>query len=350
MKGKKRWAAELIFFVLVIAATAYGLFHGNDLGQVLRLVGSAQWGWWILGLVLVVLFICGESLILHDMMKVLGTRHKGSHCVLYSFIGFFFSAITPSAGGGQPAQVVCMKKDGIPGAVSVPVLMLVTITYKLVLVIYGFGVFLLRPRGIMTALEPVMGWCILGFCLNVAFITLYLLLMLRPGVILRSLDGGFWIVRRFVAQERIDGWKERAQAWIDRYGAAADCLRRQGRMLVRVTVLSVLQRTLLFAVTYAALRSFGLGAGEGVRAVVLQAMISMSTDLLPLPGGMGASETMFMRIFPPLCGQKLLLPVLLVSRGISYYGQLLLSAAVTAMAPWLFGRAKGEKREDDRIL
>lgn len=350
MKGKKRWAAELIFFVMVIAATAYGLFRGNDLSQVLHLVGSARWSWWVLGLFLVVLFICGESLILHDMMKTLKTPHRGSHCVLYSFIGFFFSAITPSAGGGQPAQVVCMKKDGIPGAVSVPVLMLVTITYKLVLVIYGAGVFLLRPQGIMTALTPVMGWCILGFVLNIVFITLYLLLMLLPGVILRVLDGLFACLSRFMDQERVESRRERVKAWVGRYGDAADCLRRHGGMLVRVIVLSLLQRTLLFCVTYVTLRSFGLGAGEGIRAVVLQAMISMSTDLLPLPGGMGASETMFLRIFPALCGAELLLPVLLVSRGISYYGQLLLSAGVTALSPWLFGRAKGEKREDDRIL
>lgn len=350
MKGKKRLVAELSFFVLVIAATVYGLFRGNDLMEVLRLVGSAQWGWWLLGLVLVVLFICGESLILHDMMRTLKTPHRSSHCVLYSFIGFFFSAITPSAGGGQPAQVVAMKRDGIPGAVSVPVLMLVTITYKLVLVIYGAGVFLLRPRGIMEALSPVMGWCILGFCLNVGFITLYVLLMLCPGAILRMLDGIFALLGRFRRAERMEDRKNRAREWVIRYQAAADCLRQHRGMLFRVTALSVLQRTLLFLVTYAALKSFGLGQGLLFRSVVLQAMISMSTDLLPLPGGMGASETMFLRIFPALCGGELLLPVLLVSRGISYYGQLILSAVVTALSPWLFGRAKGEVREDDRIL
>lgn len=53
MKGKKRWAAELGFFALVVAATAYGLFHGSDLDELLRLVGTAvgaggcwAWGWW----------------------------------------------------------------------------------------------------------------------------------------------------------------------------------------------------------------------------------------------------------------------------------------------------------------
>lgn len=346
MRSKKRFAAELGFFVLVIAATAYGLFHGNDLGEILSLVGTARWSWWLLGLFLVVLFICGESLILHDMMKVLKTPHRGSHCVLYSFIGFFFSAITPSAGGGQPAQVLCMKKDGIPGTVSIPVLMLVTITYKLVLVLYGAGVFLFRPPKIMAALDPVMGWCILGFCLNVAFITLYILLMLRPSWVLRAVNGCL----RLAPKKRAPDLRQRAERWVLSYKDAADCLKSHGKMLLRVTVLSVLQRTLLFAVTYVTLRSFGLGAGAGVRVVVLQAMISMGTDLLPLPGGMGASETMFLRIFPALCGETMLLPVLLVSRGISYYGQLILSAAVTAASPWLFGRSKGEKREDDRIL
>lgn len=350
MKGKKRWAAELGFFALVVAATAYGLFHGSDLDELLCLVGTARWGWWLLGLGLVVLFICGESLILHDIMRVLGTEHRGSHCVLYSFIGFFFSAITPSAGGGQPAQVMAMKRDGIPGSVSVPVLMLVTITYKLVLVLYGAGVFLLRPRGIIEALSPVMGWCVLGFCMNVGFIALYVLLMLRPGAMLRVLDGVFRQLGRFMTPERAEDRRQRARAWVLRYGDAADCLRHHGTMLLRVTVLSVLQRTLLFLVTYAVLRSFGLGRGAVLQTVVLQAMISMSTDLLPLPGGMGASETLFLRIFLALCGQSLLLPVLLVSRGISYYGQLLLSAVITALSPWLLRRAKEEGKENDRIL
>ena len=53
---------------------------------------------------------------------------------------------------------------------------------------------------------------------------------------------------------------------------------------------------------------------------------------------MGASETMFMRIFPALCGETLTLPVLLVSRGISYYGQLLISAIFTVVSVFIIGK------------
>ena len=109
-------------------------------------------------------------------------------------------------------------------------------------------------------------------------------------------------------------------------------------MLLRVTLLTILQRCLLFAVTFCAMRSFGIAAGSLGSIVTLQAMISLGTDLLPLPGGMGASETMFMRIFPALCGETLTLPVLLVSRGISYYGQLLISAIFTVVSVFIIGK------------
>ena len=343
MQGKKKWAFQLIFLVLVMGATIYGLFRGNDLGQIAALIQAASWSWWVLGLVLVVLFICGESVILHDIMRTLGTRHSLRHCFLYSFIGFFFSCITPSAGGGQPAQVYFMKKDGISVAVSVPVLMLVTITYKLVLVLYGVAVFVLRPRKIMAALEPVMGWCYLGLFLNVAFIGLYLLLVFRPDTVERCLRGCLRLGGRFVPQERSDRRMKKLTEWMDRYRAVADCFRRCKGMIVRVTVLTIFQRSMLFAVTYLTMRSFGIDRHGMMTVIVLQAMISMGTDLLPLPGGMGASETMFMRIFPPLCGRELVLPVLLVSRGISYYGQLIISAVFTAAATFVIGRPKGEK-------
>lgn len=344
MQGKKKWAFQLTFLVLVMAATIYGVFRGNDLDTILELIRSAQWCWWLLGLVLVVLFICGESVILHDIMHTLGTKHRVSHCFLYSFIGFFFSCITPSAGGGQPAQVYFMKKDDISVAVSVPVLMLVTITYKLVLVLYGAAVLIIRPKGIMAALEPVMGWCYLGFFLNVAFIGLYLMLVFWPDTVERFLRWCLRLGSRFFSAEKTEQLGEKLTGWMDRYRDVADCFQCHKGMMLRVTLLTILQRSLLFAVTYLTMRSFGLREHDILTVIILQAMISMGTDLLPLPGGMGASETMFLRIFPALCGTELVLPVLLVSRGISYYGQLLISAVFTGAAAFIIGRPKGEEK------
>ena len=79
--------------------------------------------------------------------------------------------------------------------------------------------------------------------------------------------------------------------------------------------------------------------------VMLQAAISISVDMLPLPGGMGISEKLFMTIFVPVFTSDLLLPGMILSRGISYYTQLLLCAALTLTAHFTIGRKSKIKRE-----
>ncbi len=85
---------------------------------------TADKGYLFLSLICVVLFILGESVIIYYMMKSLGAKVKIGHCALYSFVGFFFSCITPSATGGQPMQIYYMKKDKLPIPVTTLVLML----------------------------------------------------------------------------------------------------------------------------------------------------------------------------------------------------------------------------------
>ena len=110
---KRKWALNLLFLGAVMGATIWGVFHGSNMDSLLKLVGSADWRWWLLGFGLVALFIGGESLVLHCIMSTLRTPHRLTHCFLYSFVGFFFSCITPSAGGGQGPP--CGHGDPQPG-------------------------------------------------------------------------------------------------------------------------------------------------------------------------------------------------------------------------------------------
>ena len=60
-------------------------------------------------------------------------RKTSFSCIKYSFVGFFYSGITPSATGGQPMQLYYMQKEGHKVSDSSVVLMTVAVVYKLVL-------------------------------------------------------------------------------------------------------------------------------------------------------------------------------------------------------------------------
>ena len=107
-----------------------------------------------------------------------------------------------------------------------------------------------------------------------------------------------------------------------------------------------MQRCILFTVTYWVYRALGLHEYGILTVTILQAVISVSVDMLPLPGGMGISETLYMVMFVPVFG-PLLLPSMLLSRGISYYGQMLISALMTV---WHILPLEGKRRDTKDVI
>lgn len=332
MKNKKT-IFNALFLFLIFGLTLYYVFHGEDMDALIRYLGQADVSFWFAGVVLVVLFILSESVIIYYMMKSVGQPVILTHCFLYSFVGFFFSAITPSATGGQPAQLYFMKKDKLSISVSTLILMIVTITYKAVLVVIGVAVMVLRPAFLMKHLEPVMGWCYLGVALNVYCVTFMLILVFHPTLaenILVRLIRFFSKITRSAKKEekRI----ERVKSSMAKYRSVADYLKKNVMVIVNVLLITFIQRCIWFFITYLVYLSFHLSGYSPVTVTTLQGMISVCVDMLPLPGGMGMSENLFMQMFREICGKKLVLPVMIVSRGISFYAQLIISAIMTGAA------------------
>ena len=142
MQSKKKMIVNTVFLVAIFALTIYGVFHGEDLGAMMEAMRRADVRWLLPGLLCVVFFIWGESIIIWYMMHSFQIPVKRRTCFLFSSVGFFFSCITPSASGGQPMQLYYMKKEKISLPVSTVILMIVTITYKAVLVVVGLGLVL----------------------------------------------------------------------------------------------------------------------------------------------------------------------------------------------------------------
>lgn len=329
--NKKSMIRNMIFLIVVFGLTIWGVFHGENLGQILFFLGQMNKWYLIPSVLCVVIFIFGESIIIWYMLRTVGIRMKVARCYLYSFVGFFVSCITPSASGGQPAQIYYMKRDRIPVPVSTLVLMIVTITYKLVLVIIGVAILVIRPAGVMHLLEPVLFWCYLGIGLNIFAVTSMFILVFHPTLAGKCMLLIVRVMEKLHILREKEGRLARWHRHMEEYHAAAAYFKENKMVVVNVLVITMVQRLILFFVTYLVCLAFGLHQYSWVVIMLGQAMISVSVDMLPLPGGMGISETLFLAIFSPVFGQ-MTLPAMVVSRGISYYAQLLISAVMTVVA------------------
>ena len=341
----KRNVFDVIFLVLVFGLTIYGVFHGQNLQAVLD--GLKQCDLWILVapcIILVLAFIMLESVIIKYIFSTFGEKPRLTRCFLYSFVGFFFSLITPSATGGQPAQLIFMKKDKLSVAHSTLVLLLVTIGYKLVLVVFGGIILIIRPERIMVEVQGVEFWIWLGIILNVVFIAGLLILVYVPSLAGRFLRWCVRVLNKIHILKDKEKWLAKTDEMMEKYEAASEYLKTHKVVLFKVFLLSIVQRFSLFFVTVIVYWSFHLSGTSVIDILMLQCLISVGADMLPLPGGMGISERLFLVMFAGAFGD-LCLPAMILSRGFSFYIQLLICAVMTIVAYIIVFR-KGRKGVD----
>lgn len=342
---KKRWKKILnaVFVVAIFAVTMITVFRGENFREVLYFLTTAEPEFVFPSIALVILFILGESVIICYLFRTLGIKAGFFRCALYSFIGFFYSCVTPSASGGQPMQVIAMKKDKIPVTSSTVVLAIVTITYKLVLVISGLVVLMIRPESVMKYLEPVETIMYVGLVLNVVCIAILLNLVFYPRSFRSCAEWGLSLWNRLRPPKHPEKQRERLENILSQYDGTAEYFKNHKHVIIHVLLISLVQRYLLFFITWLTYCAFEL-SGEGMPVIVtLQAMISVASDMLPLPGGMGVSENLFVVIFEPVFGEDLVLPGMVISRGISYYSQMIISGIMTLFATLFISNEKGEE-------
>lgn len=221
--------------------------------------------------------------------------------------------------------------------------MIVTIIYKLVLVAIGLGIVLFARGFLNTYLGDILFIFYLGLGLNIFCVTFMMILVFHPFLAKRIMTLGHTILEKLHLLRKKEGRLAKLEASMDMYNDTAAYIRQHPMLMLNVFLITFGQRIALFTVTYFVYRAFSLTGTPMITLITLQAVIAVSVDMLPLPGGMGISETLFLIIFAPVFGE-LLLPGMVLSRGLGYYSELLISALFTLVAVVVFGHRERAAR------
>lgn len=139
--------------------------------------------------------------------------------LLFVFIHrFFYSCITPSASGGQPAQIYYMRQKDIPVPVSTLVLMVITITYKAVLVLMGLGLMAFGQGFLHTYLQQILPVFYLGIGLNVICVAILVVLVFHNSLARSIMRGGLALLERLHLLRCKESRHEKLEAGMENTG------------------------------------------------------------------------------------------------------------------------------------
>lgn len=322
---------EGIFFLAVMALSFYTIFRGQDMGRIRQALGRLSPFSLCAALGVALFFVSAEGIMIFYLLRSLNGRSRLGRCICYSFIGFFYSGITPSATGGQPMQLYYMSKDRNSLSESSVVLMTVALIYKLVLVVIGIGTLVFWHRPLRGYLQEYFPLFLLGLALNALLVALLLAVMLAPEGMKRII---FWMEKQLARAgllKRSETRRDKIIQFVDGYqGAVHFLLAHKGKVLA-VCFFTFLQRISVFVLTWIIYCGFSLKGVDALTVMLLQATVYIAVDMLPVPGAQGITEIMYRSVFSGIFTGEYLMPSLYVTRGINFYFVLIVSLGVVAV-------------------
>ena len=345
MKSKKKYLLSVIFFVVLLILTFYLLFKNNDIAQVLSSLKNISYEYIAIGALLIFIYLFTESIYIKLILKSLNQKIHLWKGFVYSCIEFYFSAITPSSTGGQPAQAYYMAKDGIPFTKSSVTLLLNTITFKLVLLFMGLIAIIFYPSLIFNNSTLFTIIFIFGIVVNLLVIAACLMLMYSKrwvkniAVFCINLGAKLHIVKD--KDQKLESF----YTHLAEYQESAKYIRDHLSVSINVCLITFVQRLAMFSIAFVVYKAFGLTGYSYIELVIIQIALAIAIDSLPLPGGIGASEVMLLLIYNKVFGELVAMPAMLVTRGLGYYLCLILSGIVVLLNHLRITFKKSQKEE-----
>ncbi|MCI8336314.1 MAG: flippase-like domain-containing protein [Peptococcaceae bacterium] len=341
LNDKKKYWASLGLLALLIGLTVYLLCKDYSLEQLIKSLSQANPLFLLSGLFIMFCYICCEALNTRRIMATFGQRLPLKQCLKYAFIGFYFCAITPSATGGQPAQIYYMKKDGIPVGFSALTLLINLAIYQTVTLLCGIVFFLLKSDFILAAMKGLGPLFLLG-------ITIYLAAL---GLILAAIFSQTLIQKIFYAVIKLGTFckivkdpeqaREHADQQLAEYAQCVAHMKRHPQLLTYNFLITLLQLLCYFSIPYFVYMAFHLSGYSFWEIIAMQVVLTVSVSALPLPGAVGASEGSFLKLFEIFFAPAILLPAMLLTRFINFYAMLVISGIIAVAAHWRMTKTIG---------
>ena len=144
--GKKinlKMIRNIVLFVGLIILTYWLIFKDQDMGELLKLIKSANTLYLLLGALAMFMYYVMEAFNIKSLLKVFGDKASILSSLKYTFIGFFFSAITPAATGGQPIEVYYMTKDKHSGPNATLIMLIQLCGFQISTIFLGIVIILI---------------------------------------------------------------------------------------------------------------------------------------------------------------------------------------------------------------
>ena len=333
-KKTKRLLFNISFVILLIAITLVVLFVSQkddlDFKQIGEYFKNGNPVWIVGAFVCMLLFTIFEGVSIWFITRFFGSKPNIISCTAYSASNGFYSLVTPTGAGGQPAAIFYMSRDGMsPGKASFAIL-LNTIGYTAAIFAVGIAALCIDPTlfgGINNVFAKIL--VIAGAVIQLGLLGLFIGCMFFGKAIIKLGNGLVTLLHKIKIVKKPDKWRAKIADEVRKYGECRQILKEKPLVVFTTLIFNILQRVAQTLIPCFICLAVDPDA-PFLAIFALQAFVLFGYNSTPLPGGVGAYEFLFISIYSQLPYEtSFILLVLMMSRLFSYYLSMIWSGVYT---------------------
>lgn len=322
---------KLINIIIIIVLTLVVLYFSlkDNYNEIITLLLNADIRWLFIGYLFVLSYTFFKTIITNDIINKFRT-YGFIKTFSLQIMTFFFNAVTPFSSGGQPFQIYVLKKNNVPISDGTNIIMQESIIHQIAVIIVGLITLTLNQFFKVCDVKGIiLTFLVIGFLINILVLGLLFLISYSKKInkSLVKLFINLLTVLRLVKNKQ--QLLNKLNKTIENFTNNSKILLKDKKRFVKLVGINCIALFCLYIVPLTILFSFGdYSSFDGMTAIILVAFVSIISSYIPLPGGMGGQEYLFILLFGLYVNQPLLSSLMLLWRFITYYLPMIIGAII----------------------
>ena len=324
--SKIKFIRNAFIFAFLIILTYYFIFKKIDRKGIQEAIKHTNLWFILIAVILASGNILFEAINHYRTLKYLGEDITPKNALKYAIVGFFFSAITPAASGGQPVQIIYMHKDNIKYTNATISILLQSFAYLTMMSTLGLAGYIVNYRYISN-LDFIEYFFFIGMIVNLAIISVTLLAMFSKNAA-QKLINFIYKIFKLINEDKANSFKEKIEIQLKEYHESAKVVAKNKGLMLKTFLTSAFQLISYHSVAFFVYLALGIEHLSYIKITSLQSFLYLSVSVLPLPGTVGVNETGFSLLYNPIIAKNYVDSAMLLSRGISFYLFVIITAFI----------------------
>ena len=331
---KKHSIQQLLSFFLLALTLGVVLYiglNGSDLAELIEALKRLSPLYLLICLACWLIYVLMDALVIHHFLFIQNVPIRLWQSIHSAIVGIYYCNITPGASGGQPMEMYCLNKYGVPVGISGSAMAVKFVVFQVVLLVTGALLWLTHGEFVAAYAGGSTWFVVLGYVAN--FFTIGI--VIGMAVSQRAVR---WVIDRCIrlgirlricrdTQTSREKWENHCQSFLASFQLVAS---KPVDLFIQCLIAFV-QLMSLMGVIIAVYLALGLEGVSYAELITMGVLLYIGASYVPLPGASGAQEGGFAVMFRYIFPEANCFVALLIWRFCTYYASVLTGAVVTTV-------------------